>query len=216
MFAFVRTIEELSIEQLYGDYGENKLEQYVHDENVDDIFQRIYDAIEYCFQFRYSFDGFQGPQDAQDSQRFDRREILTCAAATVFVQFDRRWWIEENITNYYRSLQQFHNVHGKDIRDCHEPVARSSDRGPNLGDLALPRGGSSVARRALDLRTAHERKAELGAGSGLRTKRENRINKFDSIFSPDGPDNTYDISNPKLTAAHMTTTASMMFQNSRK
>lgn len=91
MFALVRTIEEFAIEQLYGDYGENKLEQYVHDENVDDVFQRIYDAIEDCFQFRNAFDGFQGSQDAQYSQRFDRREILTGAAATT----------EENITNLH-------------------------------------------------------------------------------------------------------------------
>lgn len=91
MFALVRTIEEFAIEQLYGDYGENKLEQYVHDENVDDVFQRIYDAIEDCFQFRNAFDGFQGSQDAQYPQRFDRREILTGAAATT----------EENITNLH-------------------------------------------------------------------------------------------------------------------
>lgn len=120
MFAFVRTIEELSIEQLYGDYGENKLEQYVHDENVDDIFQRIYDAIEYCFQFRNPFDGFQRAQDAQHSQRLDRREILTCAAATVIVQFSRRcWWVVDRRERHqlifvFSRLQQFHNVHRKD------------------------------------------------------------------------------------------------------
>lgn len=119
MFALVRTIEEFAIEQLYGDYGENKLEQYVHDENVDDIFQRINDAIEDCFQFRNPFDGFQGPQDAQYSQRFNRREILTCAAATISVQFDsfridHGWKRTSPICISSRSLQQFHNVHGED------------------------------------------------------------------------------------------------------
>lgn len=123
MFALVRTIEEFAIEQLYGDYGENKLEQYVHDENVDDVFQRIYDAIEDCFQFRNAFDGFQGSQDAQYPQRFDRREILTGAAATAEVQHmfyvtcvwttEGREYHQFALVVSSQCLQQFHDVHGR-------------------------------------------------------------------------------------------------------
>lgn len=103
MFTFVRTKEEFAIEQLYGDYSENKLEQYVHDENVDDVFQRINDAIENRFQFGYSFDGFQGTQDAQYSQRLDRREILTSAATTVSFVKGFKYEISSNFFSVSRS-----------------------------------------------------------------------------------------------------------------
>lgn len=46
MLAPVGAVEKLSVEQLNADYGKNELEQYVHNEDVDDIFQRVDDTIE--------------------------------------------------------------------------------------------------------------------------------------------------------------------------
>lgn len=63
MFTRVSAIEELAIEQLHGDDSENKLEQYVHDENIDYILQRVNDAIEHGLQLRYALDGFERTQD---------------------------------------------------------------------------------------------------------------------------------------------------------
>lgn len=63
--------EELSVEQLNGNDSEDKLEQNVHDQNVDDVFQRVDNAIKHCFQFRNTFDGFQWTQHSKYSKRLD-------------------------------------------------------------------------------------------------------------------------------------------------
>lgn len=49
MFTFICTKEEFSIEQLNGNYSKDELEQYVHDQDVDDIFQWVNDAVEHSF-----------------------------------------------------------------------------------------------------------------------------------------------------------------------
>lgn len=86
MLAFVGAVEKLAVEQLHTDDGENELEQYVHDENIYNVFQRIDDAIEHRLQLRHPLDGLQRAQHAQHSQRLDRGQILAdtaLVAATV-------------------------------------------------------------------------------------------------------------------------------------
>lgn len=80
MLAVVRAEEKLPVEQLHTDDGENELEQYVHDQNVDDILQRVDNAVEHRLQFRHTLDGFQRSQHAQHSQRLDGGEVLSHAA----------------------------------------------------------------------------------------------------------------------------------------
>lgn len=46
------------MEQLYSDDGKDEMKQYVYDQYVYDVFQRINHTVEYCFELRHSFDSF--------------------------------------------------------------------------------------------------------------------------------------------------------------
>lgn len=63
------------MEQLHGDDGENEVKQYVHDQYVYHVLQRVDDAIENRFELGHAFYGLQRSQHPQHSQRFDGRQI---------------------------------------------------------------------------------------------------------------------------------------------
>lgn len=90
MFAVVGAVEEFAVEQLDGDNGENEMEEHVHDEDVEDVLQRVDDAVEDGLQFRHALDGLQRPQHAQHSQRLDRAQVLAGRASPVLVTFPIR------------------------------------------------------------------------------------------------------------------------------
>ena len=71
------------IKQLHCDDGKDEMEQHVDDEDVEHVLQRIDNAIEHGFQFRYALDRLQRAQNAQHAQRFDRAQILTRRAPPV-------------------------------------------------------------------------------------------------------------------------------------
>ena len=83
VFAIVRAVEELAVEQLHRDYGEDELKQYVHNENVDDVFQTVHDTVEHRLELRHSFNSLEGSEHAKHTQRLDGREILAGAAAAL-------------------------------------------------------------------------------------------------------------------------------------
>lgn len=71
MFAFVAAVEEFAVEKLYGNDGEDEMEEHVDYEDVEDVFQRVDDTVEDCLELWYSLDGFEWAQHSQHSQRFD-------------------------------------------------------------------------------------------------------------------------------------------------
>lgn len=67
VLALIVAVEKFPIEQLHSDDGKYKLEQQIHDQYVDNIFEWADHAVEYSLKFRDSFDCFKWPQDAQNS-----------------------------------------------------------------------------------------------------------------------------------------------------
>ena len=59
MFALVGTEEELSIEELDPDDGEDELEKEIDDEDVEHILQGDYDTVKYSLQLRHSVNRLQ-------------------------------------------------------------------------------------------------------------------------------------------------------------
>ena len=53
------------------------LEQNVDDKDIEHIFERIDDTVEHSLEFGYSFDGFEGSQNTENTKRFDRAEVLS-------------------------------------------------------------------------------------------------------------------------------------------
>ena len=80
--AFVWAVEKLSVEQLHGYHSENKMKQKVDYQDVENVLQRVDDAIEYSLEFGNSFYGFQRPQHSQDSQRFHCSQVLSSRTST--------------------------------------------------------------------------------------------------------------------------------------
>lgn len=78
IFGVVGTIEEFSLEQLYGYDGEYELEEAVHNKNVHYVFERIDHTVEHCLELWNSVNRLQRPQNPQNSQRLHRTEILSC------------------------------------------------------------------------------------------------------------------------------------------
>lgn len=96
--AAVVTVEELAVEQLYGNDSENEMEQYVYYQYVYHVLQRIDDAIENRFELGHPFNGLKRTQHSQHSQRFDCRQIRTDGSAA-----------ETNILS-------LHTIHARRIR----------------------------------------------------------------------------------------------------
>lgn len=87
MFAFIRAEEELSIEKLNCDDSKDELEENVNDQNVDDVLQRVDDAIEDCFQLRDTFDCFERTQHTKHSKWLDGGEVVGHFASTIAAEF---------------------------------------------------------------------------------------------------------------------------------
>lgn len=96
----VGTVEELPLEELHGNDGENKHEELVHDEDIEDVLQRRDHAVknslwwesgrqisvqthheqtralaEAYLEFRKSFDSLKRSQDSQNSEGLDRFNV---------------------------------------------------------------------------------------------------------------------------------------------
>ena len=56
VFAFVCAEEELSIEELNPDDGEDELKEEIDDEDVEDVLQGDDDTVKDCLQLRHSVD----------------------------------------------------------------------------------------------------------------------------------------------------------------
>lgn len=59
VFAFVCAEEELSIEELHPDDGEDELKEEIDDEDVEDVLQGDDDTVKDSLQLRHSVDGLQ-------------------------------------------------------------------------------------------------------------------------------------------------------------
>lgn len=71
-FGQIGAIVELSLEQLNSNDGEDEIEEHVDDKDIEDVLERIDNAIEDCFELRNSIDGLEWSQHSQYSKRFDR------------------------------------------------------------------------------------------------------------------------------------------------
>ena len=76
LLAGVVAIEELSIEELDGDDGEDEVEKEVHDKDVEHVLERVDDAVEDGLQLRHALDRLQGPEHAKHAKRLDRAQLL--------------------------------------------------------------------------------------------------------------------------------------------
>lgn len=79
---------EAAIKELHGYHSKDKLKEHVDDENVEDVLEGRHDAVKDGLQLRDSFDGFEGPEDAKDTERLDDAQTTggalgpgTCVAA---------------------------------------------------------------------------------------------------------------------------------------
>ena len=59
VLALVGAVEELPVEELHADHGEDELEEQVDDEDVEDVLQRDDHAVEHSLQLRHSVDRLQ-------------------------------------------------------------------------------------------------------------------------------------------------------------
>ena len=80
LLAGVGAVEELSVEELDGDDGEDEVEEEVHHQDVEHVLQRVDDAVEHRLQLRHALDRLQRPQHAQHPQRLHRRELLAASS----------------------------------------------------------------------------------------------------------------------------------------
>lgn len=71
------------MEQLNGDDRENEMKQYVHDQYVDNIFQRVDHAVENRFELGHSLNGLQRSQHSQHAERLDGRQVRSDGTAAV-------------------------------------------------------------------------------------------------------------------------------------
>ena len=60
VLAGVGAVEELSLEKLDGDDGENKLEERVHDQNVEHVLQGVHHAVEHGLWTHGHMDSISG------------------------------------------------------------------------------------------------------------------------------------------------------------
>ena len=100
VFALVSAVEELSVEQLNGDNSEDKLEQYVYDQDVDDILQWIDNTIENRFKLGNTLDGLERSQHTKYSQRLDGWQIVGHFACATSTKNQKCWEIILNIADW--------------------------------------------------------------------------------------------------------------------
>ena len=78
-----RCSEKFAVEQLDGHDGEDEMEEHVDDQDVEDVLQRVDDAVEDGLELGHALDSFERSQHAQHPQRFDRAQVLTRRASPV-------------------------------------------------------------------------------------------------------------------------------------
>ena len=61
----------------------SNLKKNVDDEDVENVFEWVDNTVEHSLQFGDSFDGLQRSEDAEDTKRLDRAQVLTRRAAPV-------------------------------------------------------------------------------------------------------------------------------------
>ena len=81
MLAFVIAEEKLSIEELNSYHSKDEVEEQVDDKDVEDVFQRVDDTVEHCFQLGNPFDGLKRPEHAKDAQGLHGAKIFTSGAS---------------------------------------------------------------------------------------------------------------------------------------
>ena len=81
LFAGIGTVEKLSIEQLNSYHSKDKMEEQVDDKDIEDVFQRVDDTVEHCFQLGNPFDGLKRPEHAEDAQGLHGAKIFTSGAS---------------------------------------------------------------------------------------------------------------------------------------
>lgn len=83
VLALVGAVEKFAVEQLDGHDGEDEMEEHVDDQDVEDVLQRVDDAVEDGLELGHALDSFERSQHAQHPQRFDRAQVLTRRASPV-------------------------------------------------------------------------------------------------------------------------------------
>lgn len=64
----ISTVEELSIEQLYSNYSKYKLEQDVHNQDVEDVLERVDYTVEHSLELGHPLNCLERPQHSQHTQ----------------------------------------------------------------------------------------------------------------------------------------------------
>ena len=82
LHALVWAVEELSIKELNSYHSKDEVEEQVDDENVEDVFEWVDDAVEDGLEFGHSLDGLQGTEHTQDTQGLHSSQVLTTGAPT--------------------------------------------------------------------------------------------------------------------------------------
>ena len=60
--------------------GRSYLEQYVDNQDIEYIFQRVHNTVEHCFQLGHPFDRLERTEDSQHAEGLDSAEVLPCGA----------------------------------------------------------------------------------------------------------------------------------------
>lgn len=51
-FGLIGAVEEFALEELHRDYSKNEHEEYVNDEDVQDVLQRVHNAVKHCLKYQ--------------------------------------------------------------------------------------------------------------------------------------------------------------------
>ena len=83
LLAHVVAVEELSIEELNGYHSKDEVEEQVDHENVEDILQRVDDAVEHGLQLGHTLDRLERSQHPQHPQGLHGAEVLSSGTPTI-------------------------------------------------------------------------------------------------------------------------------------
>ena len=73
--------EELPVEQLDADHGEDEQEEDVDDEDVEHVLQGVDDTVKDCFQLRNPLDGLERSEDTKNPQRLHHSKVFGSRAS---------------------------------------------------------------------------------------------------------------------------------------
>ena len=91
VLALVGAVEELPVEELHADHGEDELEEQVDDEDVEHVLQRDDHAVEHSLQLGYSVDRLQFVVEKKAKRRNlnkSQQVVPLITFATRFAQSD--------------------------------------------------------------------------------------------------------------------------------